>query len=186
MTGCTDLKIADVEAVWLHCPLEGSAQHTSDFGRIQSFDSVLVTVVTAGGLRGHGEAKAGVGSAADCASLVTLIRTELRQRLLGQDAQQIQRLWSLMYNGPRHDHAQRIGRSMPVLGRRGLHLSAISGVDLALWDLLGKSLGRPVLELLGGACHDRLPAYASGGWADADGIGQELGGYLQQGFRAAK
>jgi L-alanine-DL-glutamate epimerase-like enolase superfamily enzyme len=180
------MEIVDVEAVWLHCPLAAGAQHTSDFGRAQSFDGVLVTIVTDDGLRGFGEAKAGVGSAANCAALVTLVREELRPLLIGQDARDVQRLWSLLYNGTRASQAAKSGRSMPALGRRGLHLCALSGVDLALWDLLGKSMGRSVLELLGGACRERIPAYASGGWADVDGIGAELAGYVERGFRAVK
>jgi L-alanine-DL-glutamate epimerase-like enolase superfamily enzyme len=180
------VRIAEVEAVWLHCPLEAATQHVSDFGRIRSFDSVLVTIIAEDGLHGYGEAKAGVGSAADCAALVALIREDLRPRIVGQDARHVQRLWSAMYDGPRAEYALRSGRRMPVLGRRGLHLCGMSGVDLALWDLLGKSLGQPVLTLLGGACRDRMPVYASGGWADERGIGEELTGYLRGGFRAVK
>lgn len=180
------MRIRDVEARWLRCPLDEAVRHTSDFGRIRTFDAVLVTITGDDGLRGFGEAKAGVGSAAECAALVTLIRDEMRPILLGQDAGRIQRLWSILYNGPRAEHAARSGRTHPVLGRRGLHLSALSGVDLALWDLLGKSLGRPVLDLIGGACRDRIPVYASGGWAGEDAIGAELQGYVRQGFRAVK
>ena len=50
----------------------------------------------------------------------------------------------------------------------------MSGVDTALWDLKGKALGVPVVELLGGACRDKMEAYASGGWATADNIGNQL------------
>lgn len=180
------MKIQDVEAVWLHCPLEGAAQHVSDFGRIRSFDSVLVTVTDESGRRGYGEAKAGVGSAADCAAVAALIRHELRPRLIGQEAGDVARLWSLMYNGPRAEDALRRGRNLPVLGRRGLHLCGMSGVDLALWDLLGKALNQPVLALLGGACRAQVPAYASGGWAPVDGIAEELTGYLRKGFNGVK
>src|SRR3712207_7342743 len=55
-------------------------------------------------------------------------------------------------------------RVLPQLGRRGLSVSALAGVDLALWDILGKSLDAPVWRLLGGRRADRMPAYASGGW----------------------
>jgi len=66
-------------------------------------------------------------------------------------------------------------------------VSAISGVDCALWDILGKSLGEPVWRLLGGRRAERLPAYASGGWAGADRIGEELLGYIAKGgFGAVK
>ncbi len=91
-----------------------------------------------------------------------------------------------MYNGPRDHYALARGRGFPVLGRRGLTVAAISGVDMALWDLLGKALGVPVVQLFGGPLRDAMPAYASGGWADADGIGDQLNGYLSRGFHAAK
>src|SRR3954447_9324743 len=46
-------------------------------------------------------------------------------------------------------------------------LTAISGVEIALWDLIGKACGQPVYRLLGGRCHDRLPAYANGWYGGA-------------------
>ncbi|PJF47515.1 MAG: mandelate racemase/muconate lactonizing enzyme family protein [Chloroflexi bacterium] len=180
------MHITDVTAVWLHCPIPPEQQHLSDFGRIASFDAVLVTVTTSTGLVGYGEAKAGVGSAAVCASLVTCVREELRPLLIGQDPRQINRLWERMYNGVRDHYALTRGRAFPILGRRGLTIAAMSGVDMALWDLGGKLLECPVVQLLGGTCRDAMPAYASGGWADVDGIGQQLLGYVNQGFRAVK
>jgi len=52
--------------------------------------------------------------------------------------------------------------------------------------VLGKSLGVPVVDLWGGPRTDTMPAYASGGWADADGIGAQLNSYVEHGFRAVK
>ncbi|HYN87961.1 MAG TPA: mandelate racemase/muconate lactonizing enzyme family protein [Ardenticatenaceae bacterium] len=178
--------IRDVEAVWLHCPIPLAQQHVSDFGRIASFDAALVTVTTVDGLWGYGEAKASVGSAGACASLVACIQHDLRPLLIGQDARQITGLWERMYNGVREHYALSRGRAFPVLARRGLTIAAMSGVDMALWDLLGKALGVPVVQLLGGACRERMPAYASGGWADAEGIGAQLRGYVGRGFRGVK
>jgi L-alanine-DL-glutamate epimerase-like enolase superfamily enzyme len=81
----------------------------------------------------------------------------------------------------------REGRVLPVLGRRGITVSAIGGVDCALWDILGKSLGVPVWRLLGGRRSEKMPAYASGGWAGADTIGEQLLGYVAAGgFGAVK
>jgi L-alanine-DL-glutamate epimerase-like enolase superfamily enzyme len=71
--------------------------------------------------------------------------------------------------------------------RRGVSISALSGIDIALWDILGKSLNTPVWQLLGGRKAERMPAYASGGWAPVDQIGAQLQGYLAKGgFGAVK
>src|SRR5262245_22782843 len=91
-----------------------------------------------------------------------------------------------MLNGSRAALALHAGRAMPILGRRGTHQAAIAGVDLALWDLLGKAHDCSVLALVGGAARASVPAYASGGWASAERIGEELGSYVEQGFRAVQ
>jgi L-alanine-DL-glutamate epimerase-like enolase superfamily enzyme len=180
------MRIRDVDAVWLHCPIPVDQQHVSDFGRIASFDMTLVTITTDDGVTGVGEAKASVGSAAVCASLVACVKEELRPVLLGQDPREITKLWERMYNGPRDHYALSRGRAFPVLGRRGLTIAAMSGVDMALWDVLGKWSGCSVVQLLGGACRDAMPAYASGGWADMDTIGKQLLGYCEKGFGGVK
>ena len=56
------MRIRDVEAFWLHCPIPYEQQHVSDFGRLASFDMTLVRITTEDGRVGHGEAKAAVGS----------------------------------------------------------------------------------------------------------------------------
>ncbi|MBK5330644.1 MAG: mandelate racemase/muconate lactonizing enzyme family protein [Ilumatobacteraceae bacterium] len=178
--------IRNVDASWLSVPIPKEGQHVSDFGRISSFDTALVRVEVAGGLVGWGESKAAVGSAGTCAALVSCINEELGPQLVGQDARRITRLWEEMYNGSRAHYSLSRGRTFPALGRRGLNVAAISGVDMALWDLLGKSLGAPVVDLWGGACRAEMPLYASGGWADTAGIGAELNGYVGRGFSAVK
>jgi L-alanine-DL-glutamate epimerase-like enolase superfamily enzyme len=179
--------ITDVDAVWLSCPIPYEKQHVSDFGRLASFDMTLVKVTTDEGLVGYGEAKAAVGSAGTCASLAEVVRRDLRPILLGQDPRNIGRLWEMMYNGSRDHYALARGRAFPILGRRGLTIAAMSGVDMALWDLLGKVLDAPVVQLLGGPIRETMPAYASGGWADVDTIGAQLQSYIDRGgFRAVK
>jgi L-alanine-DL-glutamate epimerase-like enolase superfamily enzyme len=181
------MKITKVQSTWVHVPIPYERQHTSDFGRIASFDSVIVKVETDAGLVGWGEAKAGVGSAASAYGLAAIINLDHAPLLVGQDPRDVSRLWDVMYNAPREVYAVDRGHVLPQLGRRGLSISAIAGVDIALWDLLGKSLGAPVWRLLGGRRAERMPAYASGGWADESGIGEQLLGYVTQGgFRAVK
>ncbi len=180
------MKIRAIEAIWLRCPLPEERQHTSDFGRLRTFDGVLVRVEADDGAVGWGEAKSAVGSAGHCAALVTCIEQELAPALIGEDSGAITKLWERMHNAERAHYALQHGRPFSRLGRRGLHVAAIGGIDIALWDLLGKRLSVPVASLLGGACRDSLPAYASGGWADADGIGAELSSYVDQGFAAVK
>jgi L-alanine-DL-glutamate epimerase-like enolase superfamily enzyme len=180
------MKIVNVEAFWLRCPIAQPKQHRSDYGLQANFDMTLVVVTREDGLQGFGEAKAAVGSSGVCASIVTCVEQELRPILIGQDANNINELWEKMYSGVRDHYAVSRGRVFPILGRRGLTISAISGVDMALWDLLGKSLQVPVVQLLGGVVRPQMPVYASGGWADADGIGEQLTGYTSKGFHAVK
>jgi len=168
------MKITEVEATWLRYPIPQSGQHTSDFGRLTTFDMTLVRIDTDAGLTGYGEAKAAVGSAGINGPVAAVIMEELRPMLLGEDPRHISKLWERMYSGVRAHYAFQYGRSFPELGRRGLRISAISGVDLALWDILGQSLGTPVYQLLGGKCRETITAYASGGWADAEHIGEQL------------
>jgi len=181
------MKIRSVRATWLHVPIPPDRQHTTDFGRIASFDTTLVRVETETDQAAFGEAKAAVGSAGTNAALVTCIEQELAPLILGEDARDISRLWDVMYNGSRAHFAIARGHGFPVLGRRGLTVAAIAGIDIALWDILGKSLGAPVWRLLGGRRQQRMPAYASGGWAPADRIAAELQGFLDRGgFGAVK
>jgi galactonate dehydratase len=68
-------------------------------------------------------------------------------------------------------------------------MTAISGIELALWDLIGKKCGQPVYRLLGGRCHDDLPAYANGWYGGAtspDEFAQRAVGAVERGYRALK
>ncbi|WP_116771811.1 mandelate racemase/muconate lactonizing enzyme family protein [Maribacter litoralis] len=180
------MKITNIEAFWLRCPIPKEKQHFSDYGLLTNFDMTLVVVTTDTGLQGFGEAKAAVGSSGSCASIVSCIENELKPQLIGKDARNISRIWEHVYNGTRDHYSLSRGRKFPILGRRGLTISAMSGIDTALWDIKGKALGAPVVELLGGSCRDKMPAYASGGWAKADTIGEQLLGYTEKGFGGVK
>ena len=180
------MKITAVRAAWLRAPIPAERRHTSDFGVNDSFNTCLVEIDTDAGLTGLGEAKVGVGNLGNYAALVTLIHAELAPVLIGRDARDVTALWETIYNGTRAHYVAAHGRTFPIVGRRGITVSALSGIDIALWDLLGKALGQPVWRLLGGRLRERIPAYASGGWAPVGGVGKQLRQYVERGHRAVK
>ena len=136
--------------------------------------ALLVEVETDTGLVGLGEAAHFGGP---LVSTATVIEQELRPHLLGQDSRETERLWELMHRRA-YKHA-----------RGGIVIAAISGVDIALWDLRGKLAGMPLWRLLGGY-RRRVPAYATGGfYAEGKGVREladEMRAYCRHGFRAVK
>jgi len=181
------MRITSVRAAWVRFPIDAGRQHVSDYGRVTSFDAAIVRIDTDIGLTGWGEAKNAAGSAGSYAALAMMINAEMAPRLVGRDPRDITAIWDLLYNGVRAHYTAARGHGFPDMARRGHTVAAISGIDIALWDILGKSLGVPIWRLLGGRKAERLPAYASGGWADAAGIGAQLRGYIDgAGFKAVK
>ncbi len=114
-------------------------------------DTLIIRVRTDEGIVGIGEAHTVplVLKAIIDAPVSQLTGQGLKQLLVGRNPLDINALWSLMY-----DHST-------TYGRRGVVIQAMSGVDIALWDILGKYCGQPVHRLLGGARRDLLRAYAS-------------------------
>ena len=98
---------------------------------------------------------------------------ELEEYLIGQDPRRIEHHWQAMYR-----HA--FYRGGPVL------CSAISGIEQAMWDILGKSLNAPVWQLLGGACRDRIRMYAHCGGGTPEEAAANARARVEQGFTALK
>ncbi|MCA0448491.1 MAG: mandelate racemase/muconate lactonizing enzyme family protein [Proteobacteria bacterium] len=181
------MKITRVTAQRLECPVAEGERNVSDYGPMETLSTVLVRIETDAGITGIGETKAGGSPASADASIAAIINGDLGPQLIGEDPRDITRLWEKLYNGKRADAAARAGRAMPALGRRGLSICALGGIDIALWDLLGKATGQPVWRLLGGKTKPTLPVYASGGWGPAEKIGDELRLYLDRtGAKAIK
>jgi L-alanine-DL-glutamate epimerase-like enolase superfamily enzyme len=181
------MRIKDVRAWWVRIPIETGRQHRSDFGQVATFDAAILRIETDNGIVGWGEGKNAAGSAGSYGALVHLINHEIAPKLIGRDPRDIGPIWEMLYNDVRHGMAADSGHAMPALSRRGISVAAIGAVDIALWDIFGKSVKEPVWRLLGGRKRDRLPAYASGGWAAEDKIGDQLKSYIDQGgFKAVK
>jgi L-alanine-DL-glutamate epimerase-like enolase superfamily enzyme len=118
----------------------------------------------------------GLGNAA-LAPQVTkqVIDLHLKPLLPGQDPWDIERLWQHMY------------RKTMAFGRKGIGMVAISAVDIALWDLLGKSAKQPVYRLLGGRTKARIPVYASRLYSvEPSALAAEAKRYKDEGYPAMK
>jgi len=138
------MKITDVETIIVRLPqIEAKCDGTQD--------GLLIKIHTDAGLVGIGEVDSSpeVAKAIFDAPFSHTIASGLRALLVGEDPRDVERLWEKMYRGTIY------------FGRRGAAIHAMSGADIALWDLLGKATGLPVYQLLGGAYRTRLRAYAS-------------------------
>lgn len=132
--------------------------------------AVLVRVKTDEGL--HGVGSVGVGNgAADY-----IIKEHLKAIVVGHNPFDVELLWEKMF------------RSTLNYGRKGVVLEAISAVDIALWDILGKATRQPVYNLLGGKTRERIRVYASRLYAhkSLDVLAAQAAGFLKLGFTAMK
>ena len=122
------------------------------------------------------DGQVGLGNAA-LAPQVTkqVIDLYLRPLLMGQDPWDVERLWQHMY------------RKTMAFGRKGIGMVAISALDIALWDLLGKSAKQPVYRILGGRTKTRIPVYASRLYSmELSKLAAEAKRYKDDGYRAMK
>src|SRR5438067_1198988 len=163
------MKIAAIRTIALSAPVD--PPYASAAGVQARRGGLLVEVETDSGIVGIGEAGLGGGATA------SVIEKDLAPMLVGEDPLLIEGLWQRMFVRTRQ------------YGRRGVVMQAISGIDIALWDIAGKIAKMPVYQLLG-ACRDRVEAYASGGFYQegkgVDGIAGEAEGYRARGFKGMK
>ena len=137
------MKITDIRTIALAIPLQVSGPPSSWAGGASK--QILVRALTDDGVTGWGECFAYGATDAVC----HVVEHALAPIVTGQDPTQIESLIDRMH------------RALMIWGRRGLGMMAVSGVELALWDLVGKARGVPVYELLGGLCQARLRVYSS-------------------------
>ena len=165
------MKITNVEAIVLRQP--GLDEGIAD----GSQDDLVIRVSTDDGIVGIGE----VDSAPEVVKAVVeapsshAIAMSLREILIGEDPTHVEKLWRKMYRG------------VLYYGRRGVAIHAISGIDIALWDIKGKALGKPICELIGTPIRARVRAYASRLMPDTESEVEEAVVELrEQGFTAVK
>jgi D-galactarolactone cycloisomerase len=167
------LRITDVRAYPTSFPVPPARQVALGIGTAVKRDAVLVKVSTDDGISGWGEAHHGRAHTA----VAKLIDTTLRQLVLGMDARETVSVWERMYRFQLASHGMGAGACL-----------AMSGIDMALWDIRGKALGLPLYRLLGGS-RKAVPAYAGGvslGYQPAPSLVEEAGNALAQGYKALK
>ena len=166
------MKITRVEAFALRYPLrEPIRDATHD---LAVFELAVVRITTDDGLVGHGFSPAMHGGAE---LIARLTRTMLTPILLGRDPFHVRGLWDEMF------------WLTQILGRAGANRLAMGAVDIALWDLMSRSLGVPLWKLLGGSGVERVPLYSTNaGWLSftQDEMIEKMHRVLAQGFHGVK
>jgi D-galactarolactone cycloisomerase len=167
----SDLAIERVEALACSVPLKHAV--SQGLGQAVKRDTVLVKVTTAGGLTGYGESYNGRVPLA----VAQTVNTTLRDLLTGMDASRTVAVWDRFESRVLANHGTCAGC-----------VCAMSGIDMALWDIKGKALGLPLYRLLGGSA-DPVPAYAGGfalGYAEPAAVAEEALASVASGYRAVK
>jgi D-galactarolactone cycloisomerase len=169
------MKIVDVNVWALRSDLETPFAFSQ--GWVRTRGATVVEVITDDGISGWGEALCQGLQPPEIAASV--VRSALRPLLLGENALRTEVVWHKLYHATRD------------FGMKGVVLGAISAVDIALWDICGKALGRPIHQLLGGAFRQRVQAYATGfyrvrGRGEAPRLAEEAVRHYDNGFRAMK
>ena len=171
MNADSSLKIARVEGFATSFPVKQGV--TLGIGRAVKRDAIIVKVTTESGLIGWGESHHGRCPGA----IAQLINTTLRQLVLGMDAADVVGVWAKIYTGQLASHGMGTAAAL-----------AMSGIDLALWDIRGKAVGWPLYKLLGGS-NKPIKAYAGGislGFQEPALLVEEARGLVARGYRAVK
>ena len=168
-----DLRIVDVRAYPTSFPVAAENRVALGIGTAIKRDAVVVKVHTAGGLTGWGESHHGRAHTA----VAKLIETTLRQLVVGMDAADVVGVWAKIYKMQLGSHGMGAGTCL-----------AMSGIDLALWDIRGQAAGMPLCRLLGGA-RKPVPAYAGGvslGYQEPAKLVDEARKSVEAGYKAVK
>jgi L-alanine-DL-glutamate epimerase-like enolase superfamily enzyme len=168
-----DLRIVDIKAFPTSFPVAAENRVSLGIGTAIKRDAVVVKVTTAGGLTGWGESHHGRAHTA----IAKLIATTLRQLVVGMDAADVVGVWAKIYKMQLGSHGMGAGTCL-----------AMSGIDLALWDIRGQAAGMPLCKLLGGA-RKPVPAYAGGvslGYQEPAKLVEEARKSIEAGYKAVK
>jgi len=168
------VRIADVVCYPLRCKLDRPFAYSQKWFEYRT--ALLVKVATDEGIIGWGECFCHDAWPA----LIAMIQQVYKPLLIDNDPLAREVIWDTLYNWTRD------------YGQKGTAVIALSGIDIALWDIAGKATGLAVHKLLGGPFRDRVQPYATGLYATEEALrntsvlADEAARYVQEGFRAIK
>lgn len=165
------MKITDVKIIPISCPYPATLSWKLGLGNGVKRDEILVFIETDEGITGIGESNHGFAPE----PVITVLKDYYRPLLIGKNPAFIEDIWNQMFF------------STSQLGN--VAVLAMSGIDQALWDIYGKSVGKPVYQLLGGTEKNKIPTYVGGhcfGWKEPKLLLEEAQVYIKQGFKAIK
>ena len=180
------MKITQLDTYFLAVPLPQPVRTSTS--TISQVSEVIVKLTTDAGLVGIGEAHGPFlfRQGPEGMRIVNEIVQQITPLVVGEDPFNVERIWqdlfALTYTSV---------RDIPAMARQQRQLvTAMSAIDIALWDLMGKAIERPVYALLGGALRQRVPAYATGFYyrdnERPDDLRREAALYLEKGYRTLK
>jgi D-galactarolactone cycloisomerase len=165
------MKITDVKTIRLRATIPTEGRVFSRSGVRNTRSTTLVQVETDEGI-------SGIGSCSGNGELIeVIVGRVLKPLLVGMDPTEIDEIWDRAY--VRGGHKE--------FGTRGIGVVALSGIDVALWDILGKVRGVPLYQLLGGKCRDKVPVYATALYPEEPSkVAKRARGFADQGFHGVK
>ena len=165
------MKITDIKTIRLRAMVPVEGQIFSRSGIRNSRSATLVQIETDEGITG-------IGSCSGNGELIEVIIDKvLTPLLIGMDPTEIDAIWDKAYFRGGHKE----------FGTRGVGVVTMSGIDIALWDILGKVRGVPLHDLLGGKVREKVPVYATALYPEQPSkVAKRARGFAEQGFHGVK
>lgn len=164
------MKISSIDVIPVSYPLEEEAFDAT--ARWREFNYVLVKVITSNGLTGVGEISPLHGK--EMPIFEAIIKKKLAKQIVGENPLDREKLWIKMIGK---------GSNAFALSTKGAITSAVSAIDMALWDIASQALSTPLYNLLGGKYRDKVKLYVS---FMGEITVEKLREFIKQGFRAVK
>ncbi len=175
------MKITQVEAFALRYQTEKSSEQPTENYYLPAegwrciyarhHETMVVRITTSEGIVGYGEGQSPVSPRTS----KTAVEDLCRPILMGQDPFDVEYLWQRMFAGMRERGHY-----------TGFYIDALAGCDIALWDIIGQTTGKPVHKVLGGRYRDRIPLYAGVGGSSPEAAAEQAAKSVSEGYAGLK